>query len=108
MSQFIIIFVILYCTVLCCAVLVTCAVLCYAVMACAVMSCVVLCSSFCWSPVLCCVQVEEDDLLDLYGKSMACAVLGKIGPQRTRVLLLLQKVRVCVRGDSDQMLLLTN
>jgi hypothetical protein len=38
------------------------------------------------------VQVEEDDLLDLYVKAMACAILGKIGPQRTRVLLLLQKV----------------
>lgn len=37
-------------------------------------------------------KVEEDDLLDLYGKAVACAVLGKISPQRTRVLLLLQKV----------------
>lgn len=37
------------------------------------------------------LEVEEEDLLDLYGKAMACAILGKIGPQRTRVLALLQK-----------------
>jgi len=36
--------------------------------------------------------VDEEDLLDLYGKAVACAVLGKISPHRTRVLLLLQKV----------------
>ncbi len=31
-------------------------------------------------------QVEDDDILDLLGKALTCAVLGKAGPQRTRVL----------------------
>ena len=36
--------------------------------------------------------MDEDDLLDLFGKAMACAILGKIGPQRSRVLQLIVAV----------------
>ena len=37
-------------------------------------------------------DVVQDDLLELLGKAVTCAVLGKVGPQRSRVLGLLYKV----------------
>jgi len=37
------------------------------------------------------VNVNQDDLIDLLCKAVTCAVLGKAGPQRTRVLGLLYK-----------------
>jgi hypothetical protein len=36
-------------------------------------------------------QIVQDDLLELYGKAITCAILGKAGPQRVRVMTLLQK-----------------
>ena len=39
-------------------------------------------------------QVNQEDLLELLGKAVTCAVLGKAGPQRSRVLGLLYKVTV--------------
>jgi hypothetical protein len=37
-------------------------------------------------------QVNQEDLMELLGKAVTCAVLGKSGPQRSRVLGLLYKV----------------
>ena len=37
------------------------------------------------------IQVNQEDLLELLGKAVTCAVLGKAGPQRSRVLGLLYK-----------------
>ena len=37
-------------------------------------------------------KVNQEDLLELLGKAVTCAVLGKAGPQRSRVLGLLYKV----------------
>ena len=42
------------------------------------------------SPVI--SKVNQEDLLELLGKAVTCAVLGKAGPQRSRVLGLLYKV----------------
>lgn len=44
-------------------------------------------------PLLCSFahQIVQDDLLELYGKAITCAILGKAGPQRARVMTLLQK-----------------
>lgn len=36
----------------------------------------------------------QDDLLELLGKAVTCAILGKSGQQRSRVLALLVKVRI--------------
>ena len=36
-------------------------------------------------------DVVQEDLLELLGKAVTCAVLGKAGPQRSRVLGLLHK-----------------
>jgi len=36
-------------------------------------------------------QVVQSDLLELYGKAITCAVLGRAGPQRTRILAVLHK-----------------
>lgn len=38
-------------------------------------------------------DVVQEDLLELLGKAVTCAVLGKVGPQRSRVMGLLYKVR---------------
>lgn len=38
------------------------------------------------------LQVDQGDLLELLGKAVTCAVLGKAGPQRSRVLAVLYKV----------------
>ena len=38
----------------------------------------------------------KDDLLQLLGRAITCAVLGKAGPQRSRVLGMLFKVRLVV------------
>ena len=40
--------------------------------------------------------MDADDLLELLGKAVTCAVLGKTGPQRSRVLGLLHKVNYVV------------
>ena len=39
------------------------------------------------------LQVLQEDLLELLGKAVTCAILGKSGQQRSRVLALLVKVR---------------
>lgn len=39
------------------------------------------------------IQVLQEDLLELLGKAVTCAILGKAGQQRSRVLGLLIKVR---------------
>lgn len=36
----------------------------------------------------------QDDLLELLGKAVTCAILGKAGQQRSRVLALLMKVQL--------------
>ena len=46
------------------------------------------------SPVI--SKVNQEDLLELLGKAVTCAVLGKAGPQRSRVLGLLYKVTACL------------
>lgn len=49
--------------------------------------------------MLCCAvpcnaaQVLQEDLLELLGKAVTCAILGKAGQQRSRVLALLMKVQ---------------
>lgn len=40
-----------------------------------------------------CGQVLQEDLLELLGKAVTCAILGKAGQQRSRVLGLLIMVR---------------
>ena len=46
-----------------------------------------------WYGVLTVSQVNQEDLMELLGKAVTCAVLGKAGPQRSRVLGLLYKVK---------------
>ncbi len=42
-------------------------------------------------------QIVQDDLLELLGKAVTCAILGKAGQQRTRVLGLLYQVCATVK-----------
>lgn len=44
------------------------------------------------------VHVDQQDLLELLGRAITCAILGKAGPQRSRILGMLFKVMI--RGGS--------
>ena len=41
-------------------------------------------------------QIVPEELLELLGKAVTCAVLGKVGPQRVRVMTLLHKVFITI------------
>lgn len=44
-------------------------------------------------------QLNQDDLLELFVKAITCNILGKTGPQRTRNLGLLYKVKHCISEE---------
>ena len=41
-------------------------------------------------------EINQDELLQLLAKSVTCAILGKAGPQRSRILGMCVRVCVCV------------
>ena len=52
---------------------------------------------------MCCMmvsrQIVPDELLELLGKAVTCAVLGKVGSQRVRVMTLLYKVFISIASS---------